>query len=289
MSEQTLLTAWQSARDRLKQAGVETPAFDARLMLEAGAGVSRMDILTDPHRALNAQQAQAVEKLVARREAREPAAYILGKKAFWKYELTVTPSVLTPRPETELLVEAALEQLRPDAPLKVLDLGVGSGAIAIALLLERRKISMVGVDKSAEALAIARFNAVALHVADRLELRESDWGADLPDAEFDLVVSNPPYVRHGAIDLLAPEIARHEPRLALDGGRDGLEAYRALLPQVRRLLKQGGGFLVEIGEGQAEAVWAHATAAGLSPEGVRNDLSGRARVVFGRNLGRAPG
>jgi release factor glutamine methyltransferase len=166
---------------------------------------------------------------------------------------------------------------------------VGSGAIAVALLLERKSINVVGVDKSPDALAIARFNAVALHVIDRLELREGDWGEGLPDASFDLVVANPPYVRSGAIDLLAPEVARHEPRLALDGGIDGLDAYRAILPEARRLLKQGGAFCVEIGVGQAEAVWAHAAAAGLSPETVKEDLSGRARVVAGRNRGAPAG
>jgi release factor glutamine methyltransferase len=285
----TLLSSWKSARDRLAAAGVDTPAFDARLMLEAGAGVTRMDILTDPHRALNAAQAEAVEKLVARREAREPAAHILGKKQFWTFELAVTPAVLTPRPETESLVEAALERLKPGAAARVLDLGVGSGAVAFALLLERKHLTAVGVDKSADALAVARFNAVALHLIDRLDLKQDDWGAGLEAGSFDLVVANPPYVRSGAIDLLGPEIARHEPRMALDGGADGLDAYRALLPQARRLLKTDGAFAVEIGPGQAEAVWAFAAAAGLSPEAVKEDLGGRPRVVSGRNRGHAAG
>lgn len=278
----TLVSAWTAARNRLKEAGVETPAFDARLLIEAGAGVTRLDILTDPHRALNEAQRTAIENYVARRETREPVAHILGKKAFWKFELTVTPSVLAPRPETELLVETALGFLAADKPARVLDLGVGSGAIAIALVHERPKIELVGVDASAEALAIARFNAVAQLVADRVQLIEGDWGKGLPDASFDLIVSNPPYVRADAIDLLAPEIARFEPRMALDGGADGLDAYRALFPEIRRLLKPGGRFAVEIGEGQAEAVWAYAAASGLSPEGVRDDLAGIARVVYGR-------
>jgi release factor glutamine methyltransferase len=285
----TLLSSWKSARDRLAAAGVDLPAFDARLMLEAGAGVTRMDILTDPHRALSEAQIVAVEKLVARREAREPAAHILGRKAFWTFELTITPSVLTPRPETEILVQEALERLKPGAPARVLDLGVGSGAVALALLLERKHVTVVGADRSADALAVAHFNAVALHLVDRLQLIESDWGEELEAESFDLVVANPPYVRSGAIDLLAPEIARHEPRIALDGGADGLDAYRIILPQARRLLKRGGAFAVEIGLGQAEAVWAHAAAAGLSPEAVKEDLSGRARVVSGRNRGEPSG
>jgi release factor glutamine methyltransferase len=278
----TLVSSWTAARDRLRAAGVDTPAFDARLLIEAAAGVSRMDILTDPHRALSERQVKAIEKYVARREEREPVSQILGKKAFWTFEVVVTPAVLTPRPETELLVTVALERLKPDAAARIADLGTGSGAIAIALLKERPLAHAVGVDRSEEALEVARFNGIAHKVADRLELVEDDWGRSLEGGSLDLVVSNPPYVRSGAIDLLAPEVSRYEPRTALDGGVDGLDAYRALLPAVFRLLKDRGSFAVEIGEGQAEAVWAHAAAAGLHPEGVRDDVSGVPRVVYGR-------
>jgi release factor glutamine methyltransferase len=278
----TLVSSWTEARDRLRAAGVETPAFDARLLIEAGAGVSRVDILTDPHRPLSARQVEAIEKYVARREQREPVSRILGKKAFWTFELVVTPAVLTPRPETELLVAFTLERMRPEAAVRVADLGTGSGAIAIALLKERPLAHAVGVDQSRSALEVARFNAVAHNVAERLDLREDHWGRSLAEGAFDFVVSNPPYVRAGAIETLAPEVSRYEPRTALDGGADGLESYRSLLPEAFRLLAPRGVFAVEIGKGQAEAAWALAAASGLFPEGVRDDLSGVPRVLYGR-------
>ncbi|MBI1188253.1 MAG: peptide chain release factor N(5)-glutamine methyltransferase [Alphaproteobacteria bacterium] len=283
MSEgENLVAAWKAARDRLREAGVDTPAYDARLLLEAGAGVARTEILTDPYRMLSADQRDAVERLVARREAREPVSHILGRKHFWTFELRVTPDVLAPRPETETLVLCALDLVGADAPARVADLGAGTGAVCIAFAAERPAATIVAVDVSAAALAVAASNIAACGFADRIERVEDDWGAGLPDAAFDLVLSNPPYVRTGALGLLEPEVARYEPRLALDGGADGLDAYRRLLPQIARLLRPGGAFAVEIGQGQAEAVWALADEQGLAPEGVRADLAGIDRVVFGR-------
>ncbi|MGE0830543.1 MAG: class I SAM-dependent methyltransferase, partial [Hyphomonadaceae bacterium] len=190
-----------------------------------------------------------------------------------------------PRPETELLVEQALAMLpaaQDGASLSALDLGVGSGAILISLIKARGDLTGVGVDCSARALEVARFNAAALDAGERITLIEGDWGAGLEAHSFDLIVSNPPYVKADAIGLLQPEVARFEPRLALDGGADGLDAYRALLPDIARLLKPSGAWAVEIGQGQAEAVWAYAAAAGLKPQSVREDLAGIARVVCGQ-------
>ncbi len=277
----TLVSAWTAARRALEAAGVALPVFDARLLIEAGAGVRRLDILTDPHRALDDGQIGAIEALVARRVAREPISQILGRKGFRGFDLKVTRDVLSPRPETEHVVEAALSMLDLQAPATVLDLGVGSGAILLAILMERPHAIGVGVDKSPAALAVARENAEVLGLAPRVRLLEGDWGAGL-DGAFDAIVSNPPYVRSGAIGLLEPEVHRYEPHLALDGGRDGLDAYRALAPQLRRLLRPGGGFALEVGEGQAEAVWAHVAAVGLEPDGVLDDLAGVPRVVYGR-------
>lgn len=280
-SATTLVSLWTDVRRRLEAAGVDTPVLDARMLVEAGAGVSRLDIVTDPRRVLSEEQARAVEALAARRIAREPISHILGRKGFWTHEFVVTPDVLTPRPETELLVEVALEFLPPQKPAMVLDLGVGSGAILLSVLSERPDVVGVGVDVSEAALAVARANAERLGLTERVEWRAGAWGEGL-DGGFDLVVSNPPYIPSDEIETLSPEVARHEPRFALDGGPDGLDAYRALMPRARALLAPGGRFALEVGRGQAGAVWALADQAGLSPIDTRADLAGVDRVVTGR-------
>lgn len=277
----TLVSTWTDLRARLAAAGIETPAFDARLLLEAAEGVSRLDILTDPRRAISAPGLQRLEALAARRAAREPLAYILGRQFFWTLELAVSPAVLTPRPDTETLVRVALELLPEGEGRQVLDLGVGSGAILLAILSERAGDTGLGVDASPAALEIAQANAEALGLAGRVHFAEGDWGAELA-GPFDLIVANPPYIEKGAIAALMPEVALYEPLLALDGGVDGLDAYRALLPDVARLLAPGGGFAVEIGRGQEAAVAALAAGAGLQVQGVRADLAGITRVVYGR-------
>lgn len=277
----TLVSLWTDVRRRLEAAGVDTPVLDARMLVEAGAGVTRLEIVTDPRREISDVQVAAVEALAARRIAREPISHILGRKAFWTLEFAVTPDVLTPRPETELLVEAALEFLPPEKPALVLDLGVGSGAILLTVLRERPDVVGVGVDVSESALAVARANADALGLGERVEWRAASWGEGL-EGGFDLILSNPPYIPTVDIEGLAPEVARHEPRLALDGGQDGLDAYRALLPRIRALLAPGGRFALEVGRGQATAVWALIDQAGLEPLDTRADLAGVDRVVTGR-------
>ena len=283
----TLVSAWQAGRDRLRDAGIDTPVLDARLLVEAGAGVARLDIVTDPRRALSETQEAAIEALMARRLTREPISHILGRKAFWTLEFAVTPAVLTPRPETEFLVELALEHLPLDQPARVLDLGTGSGAILLTLLAERPLAHGVGLDVSDDALAVARANAAALQLTTRAEFHHGGWDADLGEG-FDLVVSNPPYVPSADIDALAPEVARFEPRSALDGGPDGLDAYRAIVPRLLQLTRPGGVFAVEIGQGQEGAVMALTREAGLRPEQPRRDLAGIPRVVWGRIPAAAP-
>ena len=278
----TLVQAWTAARDRLKASGIDTPVIDARLLLEAAAGATRADLLNDPHRALTEEQAQTLDAYLERRERREPIAHILGRKGFWTVLLSVGPQVLTPRPDTELVVIAALERLDPAVPARILDLGVGSGAILLALLAERPAARGLGVDISEEALAVARENAANLGLAARAALLRGDWTAGLEPASFDLVVSNPPYIPTADIPTLDPEVRQYEPLEALDGGPDGLDAYRRLAPEILRALKPGGHFVVEIGHDQAEAVVGLFEAAGAGDLELRQDLGDRDRVVAGR-------
>lgn len=277
----TLVSAWTKARRALEAAGVDSPVFDARLLLETAAEVVRLDILTDPHRAISEEAGARLDALVARRVAREPLAYILGKQAFWSLDFAVGPAVLTPRPDTETVVTAALAALPEDAPARVLDLGVGSGAILLSILSARPLATGLGVDASPEALVFAQANAEALGLQDRVVMAHGDWGVGVA-GPFDLVVSNPPYIVSAEIAGLQPEVSVHEPRLALDGGGDGLDAYRRLWPDVARLLKPGGRFAVEIGLGQGPDVSALATEAGLEVEAVKPDLTGIGRVVLGQ-------
>jgi release factor glutamine methyltransferase len=278
---QTLVQAWNASKARLQAAGIEGPVIDARLLVEAAAGASRTDIIGDPHRVLSDDQAARLEGFIARRERREPVSHILGRKGFWKIMLRVTADVLTPRPDTETLVELVLRDLPEGRPFSVLDLGVGSGAILLAILAERPAGKGLGVDVSDEALAVARENAANLGLAGRVALLRGDWTRGLDDAGFDLVVANPPYVRSAEIARLAPEVREHEPRLALDGGPDGLDAYRVLAPEILRVLKPGGRFAVEIGHDQSAEVEALFTAAGAEAVATSKDLADRDRVVAG--------
>lgn len=282
MQPRTLVKAWKAAGERLRAARVDQPAIDARLMLEAAAGVSRTDILTDPHRRLTEEQAQAFDAYLARRERREPVSHILGRKGFWKIMLGVSRDVLTPRPDTETVVEVALAAFpEPHAAISVLDLGVGSGAILLAILAERPAARGLGVDISDEALAVARENAANLGLNARCALLRGDWTAGLGDAGFDLVTANPPYIPTADIETLEPEVRDHEPRLALDGGADGLDAYRALAAEILRVLKPGGVFAVEIGHDQSAAVEALFRDAGALNVQTVKDLADRDRCVTG--------
>lgn len=260
---------------------MDSPAIDARLLLETAADATRTDILTDPYRQLTDEQSAQLAALVDRRARREPISHILGSKGFWKILLRVTPDVLTPRPETETLLDVLLPEIPVAQSLRVLDLGVGSGAILLAILAERPGAVGLGVDVSEEALAVARENAANLGLASRTALMRGDWAFGLESESFDVVASNPPYIRSDEIAGLEPEVRNHEPRMALDGGADGLDAYRALAPQILRVLRPGGLFAVEIGVGQASEVSALFTAAGASSVSVRKDLGDRERVVWG--------
>jgi release factor glutamine methyltransferase len=278
----TLLKAWQGAKARLEAAGLAGPVIDARLLVEAAADATRADIVGDPYRELTREQEATLEGYVTRRERRVPVSHILGRKGFWKIMLQVTPDVLTPRPDTETVVEYVLRDFPQHAGWSILDLGVGSGAILLAILAERPAAKGLGVDVSEEALAVARDNAASLGLAGRLALLRGDWTAGLGDASFDLVVSNPPYIASAVIETLEPEVRDHEPRIALEGGPDGLAHYRVLAPEILRVLKPGGRFAVEIGYDQSAAVEALFRKAGANSVTTIRDLAERDRVVAGR-------
>jgi release factor glutamine methyltransferase len=278
----TLVQAWTSARDRLKAAGIDQPVLDARVLVEAAASATRTDILTDPYRVLSDEQVATLDDYVERRTRRHPVSHIVGRKGFWKIMLGVTPEVLTPRPETEMLVGFALQSFAEFDRFSVLDLGVGSGAILLAILAERPAAKGLGVDVSEEALAVARDNAASLGLDGRAAFLRGDWTAGLGDATFDLVVSNPPYIATQVIETLDPEVRDHEPRVALDGGSDGLDAYRNLASEVVRVLKPGGAFALEIGHDQGPVVEALMQAAGAAEVRLMQDLAGMDRVVAGR-------
>jgi release factor glutamine methyltransferase len=242
----------EDAAARLSAAGIENARGEARLLLAAALGVPREATLSGALKPTPEQTARFAAML-DRRAAREPFAYIAGRKEFWSLGLAVGPGVLVPRPESETLIEQAL-LLRPDraAPLVLADLGTGSGAILIAALSEYRNATGIGFESAPDAHAWAERNAAA-HVPGRADIRLDDWNA-APAAAFDLVFSNPPYIASAAIAGLEAEVARHEPRAELDGGPDGLDAYRALGTVLPRILKPGGHALLEIGAGQADCM-----------------------------------
>ena len=279
----TLHTLRRAAEARLRAAGVDTPELDARLLLEHALGLTRDQILTRAHAPVPPDQAAAFTALVERRAAREPVSRIVGSRGFWTLDLGLNADTLDPRPDTETVVEAALDAI-PDrsAPLRLLDLGTGTGCILLALLAELPTATGLGVDVSPQAVAAATENAVRNGLAARARFQTGDWAAGLAE-RFDLVVSNPPYIPSADIAALEPEVRVHDPLRALDGGADGLDAYRAIAAQLPALLTPGGSAVLEVGAGQAGDVAALLAAANLAVTGVFRDLGGVERCVRARN------
>lgn len=271
---------------RLGAAGVENPAGDARLILLHAAGWTRNDLAVDPERPVGKIAANTFLSLVDRRAAREPLSHLTGRRGFWTLDFEVGRDVLDPRPDSESLIEAALDLFpAQDAAIRVLDLGVGSGCLLLSVLAERPHATGIGVDLSPGALAVARVNAEASGLSSRAEFAIGSWGQGI-DGQFDLVLCNPPYIESGAIDALAPEVSRYEPVLALDGGPDGLDAYRAVAPDIFRLLAPGGAAVVEAGAGQMDEIANLFACAGLCERERRTDLGGIPRAgVFVHAVG----
>jgi len=255
-----------------------SPALDAALLLAHVTGASRAALAAHPERALSTEQAAALEALAGRRLRGEPVAYLTGRREFWSLDLGVTPDVLVPRPETELLVELALAALADVARPAVLDLGTGSGAIALALARERPDAAVTAVDRSAEALAVAAANAARLGIGNVRFLRGS-WFEPVAGARFDLVASNPPYL---AADDAALAALACEPRSALVAGRSGLEALAQVCAGAPAVLAPGGALVVEHGAAQGAAVRGLMSAAGLVDVATHRDLAGLERATGGR-------
>lgn len=262
-------------------AGIDSPELDARLLVGHALGLDHAALAAAAARRLTAKQANAVGALAERRLGREPVARIIGAKEFWSLSLAVNAATLVPRPETETLVEAALATVDRRGPrtqaLRIVDLGTGSGAVLLALLSELPNAFGVGTDVSPGALALARDNARRLGLT-RAAFLACDMAAALR-GPFDLVVSNPPYIARADIAGLAPEVRLFDPPLALDGGHDGLDSYRAIAAAAPLLLARDGAVIVELGSGQAEPVAALFAAAGLAPAAPRPDLNSVPRAL----------
>ena len=275
--------ALDAAVDALAAAGVEDPRLDAELLLGEAMGCERAALVADSGAEVPASAARLFGEMVRRRLRREPVAYILGRKGFRRLELAVDPRVLVPRPETELLVELALEV----QPTRVLDVGTGSGAIALAVADEMPDAEVTATDTSAVALEVARANAKRLGLTERVRFVEGTLADE--GTGFDLILANLPYVAERDWTSLQPEVTNHEPREALLAGPDGLDVYRVLIPECSLLLsryakQRKGALALEVGEGQAPVVAELMREAGLDEVETRRDLAGIERVVVGRSV-----
>jgi release factor glutamine methyltransferase len=277
----TVEAARRALAAAFRDAGLDTPELDARIFAGHALGLDHGALVAAAARAIDDAQARALSELARRRLAREPVARIVGRKEFWGLPLRISDATLVPRPETETVVEAALAAIDAGGSrrrtLRIADLGTGSGALLLALLSELPDARGVGTDVSIGALATARGNANELGLLARAHIVAGDFGAALAGG-FDLVVSNPPYVASDDIAALAPEV-RCDPRRALDGGIDGLDAYRAIAREAKRLIAPDGHLVVELGHGQAAAVTTLFTAAGLALSALHPDLSGVPRAL----------
>lgn len=256
------------------QKGIESARFDAELLVAHGLGVERIKLYTDHDRPLKQGELAAIREAVKRRGRFEPAAYIVGTRYFWKHEFAVDARVLVPRPETEMLVEKAIE----GDLARVVDVGTGSGCIALSLALERPDAEILAIDPSVEALAVARHNAERLGV-ETVDFVEGQ-GLTPVSEPVDLIVSNPPYIPAAVIETLMPDVRDHEPRMALDGGADGLDIVRQLVADAPERLVPGGRLLVEFGHDQGDAVRALAEADGrYATVVIHQDLANHDRVL----------
>ncbi len=282
----TIAQLQHQARVSLKQAGIETAALEARVILCHVCQITEAEVIAYPERLIEKKRAADYLNLVAKRSQRNPLAHLLGIREFWGLEFGVNDQTLIPRPETEFAVELGVQSARDiceqTGPARILDLGCGTGCILISILHEVKDASGIGVDINPRAVELARSNAQNLGVVSRATFCCMNWGDDLKET-FDIIVSNPPYIASGELEGLMPEVARYEPARALDGGTDGLDEYRKIIPQARHLLRGQGVLILEIGDGQADDVLVLLEQNDFHPhtirEPIKHDLSGCERIV----------
>lgn len=272
---------YSEGRIALERAGIDNAALDARVLLQHATRRTWADLFNDEAEIAAPGEIAAFNEMIARRIARVPIAQIIGVKEFWSLEFKVTPATLIPRPESEHLIERALQLIPKDSMGRVLDLGTGTGCLLISFLKERPHMTGVGVDLSAEALEVAKFNAISHEVFQRCTWLRSDWTENVV-GEFELVLANPPYMTETEFEAAAPEVREHEPKLALSPGKDGLDAYRAIAKGLPKVLKPGGFTVLELGVAQARQVRALLESEGLDSVRIGLDLAGHERLISAR-------
>ena len=279
----TVETLLRDAGNRLKAAGIPSPRADARILIQAALDRPAEALIRDPEETVPIPAADRFIALVERRAGREPVSRILGEREFWSLGFSLVPDTLDPRPDSEAVVEAALAwSVVRSEPFRVLDLGTGTGCLLLSVLSELPEATGVGTDIAEAAVAAAARNAARLGLSRRASFRRSDWDADV-DGQFELILSNPPYIPSSEIGGLEPEVSLWEPRAALDGGADGLDAYRRLAPAIARRLAPGGAAFLEVGEGQEKPVETIMATERLVRFVCKADLSGTVRCLgFGR-------
>jgi len=269
----------------LTAAGLEEPRRVARRIVVTVLGLSPAEVFAHPQRHLGEEERQRIEAIAQRVAAREPLSRIIGRREFWGLDFVLSPETLDPRPETETIVEAVLARLTDrQKRYRFLDLGTGSGCLLLALLHEYPNARGIGVDVAYGAAITARHNAARLGFGERARFVVGNWGEVLA-GRFDVVVANPPYIARAELMTLMPEVREHDPHRALDGGADGLDAYRAIAPDLPRLLQPGGFVAAEFGIGQADAITKMIGDRGLAVEAITADVAGIARVIVARRPG----
>ena len=270
----------QNIKKSLSEAGIDNPDLDASLLLQEITGVSREELLLNNNIVITESQSKKITELVERRIKREPISKILGHKGFWKYIFKVSHETLDPRPDSETIISSVIDNFDTSKSYKILDLGTGTGCLLLSLLGEFKNSEGLGVDVSSGVMSIFQQNADSLELQDRASFLNKSW-EDMPlDQQFDIIVSNPPYIENNVIEGLEPEVKNYDPHLALSGGDDGLECYRSITLLLPKLLKKKGKVFFEIGYNQADTVKAILAEGGLSVLEIIPDLAGNDRCII---------